>query len=123
MFVLNLFPQLQNNYIFLQGSSFKKTNLKMKKVILIASILILSSSLSAVANNNKSIDKNCINPNSIEIQNNLNFKIADKELADDAIVILTKYQFKRKTTGKSRIKNVQNFLKNPEKKNIETAVC
>ena len=95
----------------------------MKKVILIASVLILTSSLSAIANNDKSIDKNCINPNSIVLQNNLNFKIADEELKDDTLVILTKFQFKRKTTGKSRIKNVQNFLKNPEKKNPETAVC
>lgn len=95
----------------------------MRKVILIASVLILTSSLSAIANNNKSIDTNCSNPNSIVLQNNLNFKIADKELKVDALVIITKYQFKRKTTGKSRIKNVQNFLKNPEKKNTETVVC
>ena len=95
----------------------------MNKVILITSVLILTSSLSAIANNNKSIDKNCSNPNSIALENNLDFKIADKELKDDALVILTKYQFKRKTTGKSRIKNVQNFLKNPEKKKTEIAVC
>ncbi len=95
----------------------------MKKVILIASILILTSSLSAIANNSKSIDKKCNNSNSIVLQNNLNFKITDKESKDKTLVTLTKHQFKRKTTGKSRIKNVQNFLKNPEKKNTETAVC
>jgi len=95
----------------------------MKKVILIASVLILTSSLSAIANNDKSIDKNCINPNSIVLKNNLNFEIADKELKNDTIAMLTKHQFKRKTTGKSRIKNVQNFLKNPERKKAETAVC
>ena len=57
------------------------------------------------------------------MQNNFSLKIATKELNDNALVILTKHQFKRKTTGKSRLKNVQNFLKNPEKKNPETAVC
>ena len=88
-----------------------------------ASILILTSSLSAAANNNKSIDKDSGNSTSIVMQNNFSLKIATKELNDNALVILTKHQFKRKTTGKSRLKNVQNFLKNPEKKNPETAVC
>lgn len=96
----------------------------MKKVTFTTFLLILLTSVSVFANN-KSNDINCINTTKvntlIDLSENINVinkTIIINDLKTDVTKTsyLVKYNLIKSTSRKSKMKNVKNFLKNPERK-------
>ena len=102
----------------------------MRKVTLTTILLILLTSISVFAQN----EKNSLNVSEISTLNfdedamtNQDLKIDFKviNLTDDNNVsVIVKHETYKSTSRKARMKNVVNFLKNPEKKqHLSVVLC
>lgn len=100
----------------------------MKKVTLTTILLILLTSISVLAQNEKndlnvteistlSFDQDAMTNQNLDI----NFEVINSTDVNKVSVIVKHETFKS-TSRKSRMKNVVNFLKNPEKKQVTSIV-
>ncbi len=98
----------------------------MKKVTYTTIILLLVTSFSVFAGN-KSTEKKSDKPTeiiSLVDLNDANVFIIKNDSIQNTVSYLTKYQYRKSTSRKSKMKNVKNFLRNPEKKeNTLTILC
>tara|TARA_B110000240_G_C13505109_1_gene455790 strand:+ start:1671 stop:1973 length:303 start_codon:yes stop_codon:yes gene_type:complete len=100
----------------------------MKKVTLTTILLILLTSISVLAQNEKNdinaIENLSFDQDAMTNQNlDINFEVTNSTDANKVSVIVKHETFKS-TSRKSRMKNVVNFLKNPEKKqNSSIVLC
>ena len=98
----------------------------MKKVTYSTIILLLVTSFSVFAGN-ESTENKSDKPTEIISLVNLNdatIFIIKNDSTQNTVSYLTKYQYRKSTSRKSKMKNVKNFLKNPEKKeNTLTILC
>lgn len=100
----------------------------MKKVTLTTILLILLTSISVLAQNEKNdinvIENISFDQDAMTNQNlDASFEVINSTDANKVSVIV-KYKTFKSTSRKSRMKNVVNFLKNPEKKqNSSIVLC
>lgn len=101
----------------------------MRRITLITAILILTFSYNAFAGTPTNTDnvkstksvvvisenKDVINEPFLQL-NKFEFKI------ENNISYLEKYQIRKSTSSKSKLHNVQNFLKNPEQKKVANII-
>ena len=102
----------------------------MKKVTLTTILLFLLTTISVLAQNEKndfdvteisslSFDQDAMNNQNLDI----NFEVINST-DENKVSVIVKHETFKSTSRKSRMKNVVNFLKNPEKKeNSSIVLC
>lgn len=97
----------------------------MTKVTLTTILLFLLTTISVFANNKSSeiYNNSVVNIISLEnlqeaTNNDIDIKLDDLKTDTNNVSYLVKYQLIKSTSRKSKMNNIQNFLKNPEKKEI-----
>ncbi len=110
-FAPNLLPQPKQ---FLGFDFFKSSKIKMTKTIYTTILLTLFVSVSTFASNGL-YDNGCVESTKATSKEISTIKIDKVKSNTNTVSYIMKYGIKKHSSRKSRMNNVHNYLKNPEK--------